>query len=146
MSEDSRPYSYVHRRKSLIPHVIQGSFVLNCLQIILFLSLINWWNAWANQDIYLIVWLSAADDGDDSCEIVNSLDQRFPNWWVAKSLLKCNFFNDIKIKNHKKWESEKNKTKLENGKKIKHIIYAVYYIFFLFRTTFFCPVKLCGSR
>jgi hypothetical protein len=40
------------------------------------------------------------------------------------------FFNYIKIKNHKKWESEKNKTKLENGKKnkphnISRILYGV---------------------
>jgi hypothetical protein len=44
------------------------------------------------------------------------LKQRFPNWWVAsrfvvgrKTFLKCDFFNCIKIKNHKKWESEKAK-------------------------------------
>jgi hypothetical protein len=31
------------------------------------------------------------------------------------------FFNYIKIKNHKKWESAKNKTELEKGKTIRHI-------------------------
>jgi hypothetical protein len=34
-----------------------------------------------------------------------------------EKFLKCDFFNYIKIKNHKKWESDKNKTKLEKGKK-----------------------------
>jgi hypothetical protein len=42
------------------------------------------------------------------------LEQRFPNWWVAsrfvvghERFLKCDVFNYIKIKNDKKWESEK---------------------------------------
>jgi hypothetical protein len=48
----------------------------------------------------------------------HALNQRFPNWWVAsrfvvgrETFLKCDsfFFNYIKIKNHKKWESEKIK-------------------------------------
>jgi hypothetical protein len=46
--------------------------------------------------------------------IFQSLEQRFTNWWVAsrfvvgrENLLKWDFFNYIKIKNHKKWESEK---------------------------------------
>jgi hypothetical protein len=46
-----------------------------------------------------------------------------------KKFLKWDFFNYVKIKNHKKWESEKARTKLEKGKKIRHTIYAVYYIF-----------------
>jgi hypothetical protein len=40
-----------------------------------------------------------------------SLWQRFLNWWAAsrfvvgrEKFLKCDFFNYIKIKNHKKWE------------------------------------------
>jgi hypothetical protein len=44
----------------------------------------------------------------------NPLCQRFPNWWVARrfmvgseKFLKRDFFNYIKIKNLKKWESEK---------------------------------------
>jgi hypothetical protein len=37
------------------------------------------------------------------------IDQRFPNWWVAKSFSNVIFFNYTKIKNHKKWESEKTK-------------------------------------
>jgi hypothetical protein len=44
------------------------------------------------------------------------INQRFPNWWVASQFvvgcekcLKCDFFNYIKIKNHKKRESEKTK-------------------------------------
>jgi hypothetical protein len=40
-----------------------------------------------------------------------------------EKFLKCDFFISVNIKNHKKWESEK--TKLEKGKKIRHIIYAV---------------------
>jgi hypothetical protein len=50
-----------------------------------------------------------------------SLHLRFPNWWVAsrfvvgrKKFLKCDFFNYMKIKNHKKWESEKQ-NKIRKG-------------------------------
>jgi hypothetical protein len=46
-----------------------------------------------------------------------------------EKFLKCDFFNYIKIENHKKWEMEK--TKLEQGKKIKHIIRAIYYTAYL---------------
>jgi hypothetical protein len=52
---------------------------------------------------------------------VNVPDQRFPNWWVAsrfvvgrEKFLKCDFFNYITIKNHKKWESEKQ-NKIRKG-------------------------------
>jgi hypothetical protein len=36
-----------------------------------------------------------------------------------EKFLKCDSFNYIKIKNYKKWKSEKNQTKLEKGKKTK---------------------------
>jgi hypothetical protein len=50
-----------------------------------------------------------------------ALDQRFLNWRVAsrfvvgrEKFVKCDFFNYIKIKNNKKWESEKQ-NKIRKG-------------------------------
>jgi hypothetical protein len=50
------------------------------------------------------------------CGLYNPLNKSFSNWWVAsrfvvgrEKFLKCDFFNYIKIKSHKKWESEKTK-------------------------------------
>jgi hypothetical protein len=40
----------------------------------------------------------------------------FPKLVGREKFLKCDFFNYIKIKNHEKFESEKQ-TKLEKGKK-----------------------------
>jgi hypothetical protein len=47
-----------------------------------------------------------------------------------EKFLKFDFFNYMKIKNHKKWES-KNKTKLEKGKK-RHNIRRILYFLELF--------------
>jgi hypothetical protein len=45
-----------------------------------------------------------------------------------EKFLKCDFFNYIKIKDHKKWESEKNKTKLEDGKNKAHNIRHIFFL------------------
>jgi hypothetical protein len=41
----------------------------------------------------------------------------FPKLVSREKFLKCDFFNYIRIKNHKNWESEKNKRKLGKGTK-----------------------------
>jgi hypothetical protein len=60
-----------------------------------------------------------------------------------EKFLKCDFFNYIKIENHKKWESEK---KIRKGKKISHIIYAVYCTAYLPLPQYIRPEKAHQSH
>jgi hypothetical protein len=53
---------------------------------------------------------------------IHCLEQRFTNWWVAsrfvvgrEKFFKCDFFNDIKIKYLKKWETEETKPNVSNS-------------------------------
>jgi hypothetical protein len=51
--------------------------------------------------------------------MVGTCRTAFPKLWGSRNVFEMRFFIYIKIKNHKRWESEKTKQKLEKGKKNK---------------------------